>query len=97
MQLDAGAAEKAVAERIARPLGMDATQAAAAVIHVLVARTVGAVREITVERGHDPRTFSLLAFGGAGPLLAPAVAREMGIAEVIVPPTRRPSRPWGCW
>ena len=39
---------------------------------------VGAVRQITVERGHDPREFSLLAFGGAGPLLAPLLAREMG-------------------
>lgn len=85
MVIDAGAAEKAVADRIAEPLGLDTTRAAAQVIRVLLARTMSAIREITVEKGLDPRTFRLLAFGGAGPLLAPALGRELGIAEVVVP------------
>jgi N-methylhydantoinase A len=84
MQIDAAAAEKAVAEKIGRPLGLDTTRAAAAVIRVLVARTMSALREITVEKALDPRSFRLLAFGGAGPLLAPALGRELG-AEVVVP------------
>lgn len=85
MQIDAGAAEKAVAELLGGPLGLDTTRAAAQVIRVLVARTMSALREITVEKALDPRTFRLLAFGGAGPMLAPAVGRELGVAEVVVP------------
>jgi len=52
---------------------------------VLLARTVGALREITVERGLDPREFALLAFGGAGPMLGPMLAREMGITTTVIP------------
>lgn len=86
MQLDIDAAEKVVAERVARPLGLDATRAAAQILRVVIARTMGALREITVEKALDPRDFRLLAFGGAGPLLAPALGRELGVAAVIVPP-----------
>ncbi|MFG1613465.1 hydantoinase/oxoprolinase family protein [Nonomuraea wenchangensis] len=85
MTIDADAARAAVAAKLAEPLGVDVTRAAASVFQVLLARTVGALREITVERALDPREFALLAFGGAGPLLAPMLAREMGIATTIVP------------
>ncbi|MGW5413702.1 hydantoinase/oxoprolinase family protein [Actinomadura geliboluensis] len=85
MSIDADAARAAVAGKLAGPLGVDVTQAAASVLRVLLARTVGALREITVERALDPREFALLAFGGAGPLLGPMLAREMGITETIVP------------
>ncbi|MBD0736727.1 hydantoinase/oxoprolinase family protein [Streptomyces sp. CBMA29] len=85
MTVDADAARDAVLSRIGVPLDMDAESAAAGVLRVLLARTVGALREITVERGLDPREFSLLAFGGAGPLLGPMLAREMGIATTVVP------------
>ncbi|MEU5992457.1 hydantoinase/oxoprolinase family protein [Spirillospora sp. NPDC047418] len=85
MSIDANAARAAVAEKLAGPLGVDVTRAAASVLRVLLARTVGALREITVERALDPREFALLAFGGAGPLLGPMLAREMGITETIVP------------
>jgi N-methylhydantoinase A len=61
----------------------------------MLAKTVGAVRQITVERGHDPRVFSLLAFGGAGPLVAPLLALEMGMAEVIVPFAPSGFSAWG--
>ncbi|MFY1694637.1 hydantoinase/oxoprolinase family protein [Solwaraspora sp. WMMA2101] len=95
MGLQAKAAQAALDEQIATPLGLSPTAAAAGVYDVLLARTVGAVRQITVERGHDPRVFSLLAFGGAGPLLAPLLAREMGIREVVVPFAPSGFSAWG--
>ncbi|MEU5551351.1 hydantoinase/oxoprolinase family protein [Micromonospora sp. NPDC047793] len=95
MGLHDQAARAAIDEQLAQPLGLDATSAAAGVFDVLLARTVGAVRQITVERGHDPRHFSLLAFGGAGPLLAPLLAREMGIGEVVVPFAPSGFSAWG--
>lgn len=85
MNVDADAAADAVRARIAEPLGVDTAEAAASVFRVMMARSVGALREITVERGLDPREFTLLAFGGAGPMLGPMLAREMGIATTIVP------------
>ncbi|WP_062437069.1 hydantoinase/oxoprolinase family protein [Herbidospora daliensis] len=95
MGLHADAARAALAEQIAGPLGLPVESAAAGVFDVLLAKTVGAVRQITVERGHDPRVFSLLAFGGAGPLLAPLLAREMGIREVVVPFAPSGFSAWG--
>ena len=95
MGLDAEAAVRGVEEKLARPLGMSAQLAAAAVFDVLLARTVGAVREITVERGLDPREFSLVAFGGAGPMLAPLLAREMDLPEVVVPAAPAVFSAWG--
>ncbi len=95
MSLDAEAAVRGVEEKLARPLGMSAQLAAAAVFDVLLARTVGAVREITVERGLDPREFSLVAFGGAGPMLAPLLAREMDLPEVVVPAAPAVFSAWG--
>ncbi|MCX4472601.1 hydantoinase/oxoprolinase family protein [Micromonospora sp. NBC_01655] len=95
MGLHDEAARDAVREQLAEPLGLSVEAAAAGVFDVLLARTVGAVRQITVERGHDPRQFSLLAFGGAGPLLAPLLAREMGIGEVIVPFAPSGFSAWG--
>jgi N-methylhydantoinase A len=85
MPLDPDAAAAGIARALAEPLVVAPMQAAIGVFAVLLARTVGAVRQITVERGRDPRTFSLLAFGGAGPLLGPLLARELDIREVIVP------------
>ena len=85
MRLDDVAARRGIGERVGAPLGFDVGRAAVGVFEVLMARTAGKVREITVERGRDPKTFSLLVFGGAGPLLGPLLARELGIRELIVP------------
>ena len=74
---------------------MSTQRAAASVFDVLLARTVGAIREITVERGLDPREFSLVAFGGAGPMLAPFLAREMELPEVVVPAAPAVFSAWG--
>lgn len=95
MPLLADEAEAAMVSKVASPLGMTSHGAAVGMFDVMLAKTVGAVRQITVERGHDPRVFSLLAFGGAGPLIAPLLAREMGIAEVIVPFAPSGFSAWG--
>lgn len=72
-------------ERIGRPLGLDVLESAAAVIRVANARMAGATRMVSVSLGIDPRDFALFAFGGAGPLHAVAIARELGIPRVLVP------------
>jgi N-methylhydantoinase A len=95
LAIDEDAAREAIRERIAGPLGLDGVAAAAGIFEVMLARTVGAVREITVERGMDPRDFSLLAFGGAGPMVAPLLMREMGIGEVVVPRAPAAFSAWG--
>lgn len=77
--------EAAIARDIGAPLGLEAVQAAAAIIDVAVADMAGAIRLISIEKGHDPRDFALMPFGGAGPLHAVAIARELGIPRVLVP------------
>ncbi|PWU20354.1 MAG: hypothetical protein C5B48_12610 [Candidatus Rokuibacteriota bacterium] len=84
MTLDEGAATRAVAE-IARRLGLDVIEAAAGIHRVITARMADQIRLVTIRRGYDPRQFSLLVLGGAGPVHGVALAEEMGMAEVIVP------------
>ena len=95
MPLDMQASRTGIQGRIAEPLNTDSGTAAAGIFDVLVAKTVGAIREITVERGKDPREFSLLAFGGAGPMISPMIAREVGAVEVIVPNVPAAFSAWG--
>jgi N-methylhydantoinase A len=75
----------AIHEQIGAPLGLDATGAAAAVLAVTTNQLAHAIRLVSVEKGHDPRDFALFAFGGAGPLHAVEIARELGIPTVLVP------------
>ena len=77
-------AEQAI-DRIAEPLGYSRAEAATGILRVMRANMAGAIRLVSVKRGHDPRDFALVAFGGAGPLYAVELARELGIPEVIVP------------
>ena len=84
--LDADAARAAVERDVAAPLGLSVEDAAAGIIAIANANMLGAIRLITVEKGLDPRGFSLVAFGGAGPMHACGVAREARIPRVIVPP-----------
>jgi N-methylhydantoinase A len=86
LQIDHAAAEAAVARRLAGPMGVDVRTAAAAVIDVVNHAMAEALKIVAVRRGHDARQFVLAAFGGAGPLHAAALARELGIAEVLCPP-----------
>lgn len=85
MSLDASRARQ-VLGRLAESLGLDLVQTALGVIEVANANMERAMRVISVERGHDPRDFALLSFGGAGGLHATALARRLGIPRVIVPP-----------
>ena len=75
----------AIAEKIGQPLGLDAIEAAAAIISVANNGMANATRMISIEKGHDPREFVVFAFGGAGPLHASAIARELGVPHVLVP------------
>ncbi|MFK7963414.1 MAG: hydantoinase/oxoprolinase family protein [Burkholderiaceae bacterium] len=72
---------------LANDLSVTQEQAALGVIQVACATMVKAIRAVSAERGHDPRDFALFAFGGAGPLHAIDVARELGIAKVVIPPS----------
>ena len=85
LRLDAAAAERAVTA-VGKPLGLDPLAAAEGIIAVAAAHGVRALRRVSVERGVDPRAFTLVAFGGAGPLLAGRVMDELGVAAVVVPP-----------
>jgi N-methylhydantoinase A len=85
MKLDAAAAHRGIEQRIAAPLKMDAGAAARAIVEIAIAKMSLAVREVSVEKGYDPRDFALVASGGAGPLHVLAIARELHIPKVIVP------------
>jgi N-methylhydantoinase A/oxoprolinase/acetone carboxylase beta subunit len=84
LALDASAAERAVAA-IGNRLGVDAVTAAAGIHRVVNARMADQIRLVTIKRGYDPRQFSLVVLGGAGPVHGAALAAEMGMAEVLVP------------
>ena len=71
---------------LAERLGIDRGKVADGILDLTTTKVAGAVREITVEQGHDPRDFALLAFGGGGGLLACDVARDLGIPRVVIPP-----------
>jgi N-methylhydantoinase A len=96
MALDADAAREAVARGVAEPLGMDVAQAAQAALRVANANMADAVRLISIRRGYDPREFALVVFGGAGPLHGAALAAELGIPNVIVPPNPGITSALGC-
>jgi N-methylhydantoinase A len=84
-ELDREAAERAVRDRIAVPLGLSVVAAADAILRVTVNNLVQGIRLVSIERGYDPRTFALCPFGGAGPMYAADIARELGIPEIVVP------------
>ena len=86
----------AIDEQIARPLGLSVETAAAAILTLATAVMAGAIRSVSLSRGHDPRDFALFAFGGAGPLHAVALTRELGTTEVIVPARPGLTNALGC-
>jgi N-methylhydantoinase A len=95
MPLDAGAAVRVLDERVATPLGLARAAAAAGIVRLADVKMALAVRSITTERGLDPRDYTLVAFGGGGPLHAVAIARELGIPRVLVPPSPSTFSAWG--
>jgi N-methylhydantoinase A len=86
----------AMLDQVGAPLGLDAVNAAAAVLRVANDKMAGAVRMVSLARGHDPRDFALFAFGGAGPLHAVALARELGIPKVLIPARPGLTNALGC-
>ena len=86
----------ALVEHVGAPLGLDATAAAAAIVRVANDRMAGAIRMVSLARGHDPRDFALFAFGGAGPLHAAALAQELGIPKVLIPARPGLTNALGC-
>jgi N-methylhydantoinase A len=85
MRLDAAAAERALREHVAEPLGIDLVRAADGILRIATTAMSYAVKAVSTERGLDAAAFALIAYGGAGPLHASAIAREIGMRRVIVP------------
>jgi len=85
MRLNRNAAESALRERLAHPLGVNLERAASGMLQVATSAMANAVRHVTLERGLDPRDFTLVAYGGGGPLHASSVAKELSIRTIIIP------------
>jgi len=85
MRLDLEGATTGIKRKVGDPLGLEVHGAARAIVDIAVAKMSLAVREVSVQQGHDPRDFALVASGGAGPLHAVAVARDLRIPTVVVP------------
>ena len=95
-EADLAPVKRIIAQTIGEPLGLDATAAAAAILRIADDKMAGAIRMVSLARGHDPRDFALFAFGGAGPLHAAALARELGIPRVLIPPRPGITNALGC-
>jgi N-methylhydantoinase A len=83
--LDPARSEQAIRENVAEPLGMSVHEAAAGIVRLINVQMAQGVRAVSSERGYDLRDFAIIAFGGAGPVHAAAIAEELGIPNVIVP------------
>ena len=94
--LNRDAARTAVLEHVGKPLGLDVMPAAEAIIRVAEARMAGAIRLISIERGHDPTRFALLPFGGGGALHVCAMIRDVGLSRALVPPLPGINSALGC-
>jgi N-methylhydantoinase A len=96
MTLDAAAADQAIERHVASRVGLSVCEAATAILQVANANMADAVRLISIRRGYDPREFALVVFGGAGPLHGVALARELSIPTVLVPPNPGITSALGC-
>lgn len=88
--------EAAMTRDIGVGLGLEPMEAAEAVLRIANQKMAGAIRLVSLERGHDPRDFTLFAFGGAGPLHAAALAQELAVPRVLVPPRPGVANALGC-
>ncbi|MDF1749753.1 MAG: hydantoinase/oxoprolinase family protein [Alphaproteobacteria bacterium] len=93
---DISAIQARIGDVIGAPLGLSWEAAAAAILRIANDRMAGAVRMVSLSRGHDPRDFSLFAFGGAGPLHAGAIARELGVPTLLIPARPGITNALGC-
>src|SRR5699024_12593048 len=83
--IDVESARKIIKRKIADPLGVSIEEAAEGVLKVVNMNMIRGIRRISVEKGHNPKDFSLIALGGAGPLNASEIAKELGCSEIIIP------------
>jgi N-methylhydantoinase A len=95
-RLDTEAARRAIAHHIGDPLGLDAVAAAEAIVRVANSRMAGAIRLVSIERGHNPRDFALMPFGGGGGLHAGALVQEVGLKVALIPPYPGVTSALGC-
>ncbi|WP_252699443.1 hydantoinase/oxoprolinase family protein [Natronosalvus vescus] len=95
MELDAAGAREAIQTVLADPLDATVTDVSRGVFDVTLANTVGAIREITIEKGLDPREFSMMGFGGAGGMFVPLLGREMNVGEIVIPNAPSVFSAWG--
>ena len=86
MTLDGDLARRTVEEKLAKPLGLDVTEAASGVRRIAIAKSADLLREVTIAKGLDPRDFVLVAYGGAGPMHAADLLAELEIERAIIPP-----------
>ena len=85
LPLDTGKARKAVDEKVAKPLGLSIEDAASGILEINDTRAADLLREMTIARGRDPRDFTLVAFGGAGPLAAAYIMDQTGMTQAVIP------------
>lgn len=93
--LDVDGARRAIEEQIAGPLGVEVEEAAVAVLNIIDNRMADLIRGLTVERGLDPRDFTIVAYGGGGPLHVGSYAREIGVRTAILPRAAPVYSAWG--
>jgi N-methylhydantoinase A len=96
LRLDVEAAKAAIEKHVGSPLGLDATSAAEAIVRVANSRMAGSIRLVSIERGHNPRDFVLMPFGGGGGLHAGALVQEVGLKAALVPPYPGVTSALGC-
>jgi N-methylhydantoinase A len=94
--VNVAAAESAIQKRISEPLGLSVSEAALGILRVANVKMAGAIRRVSVDRGHDPRRFALVGFGGAGPAHIVELAAEIGSTRVLIPPQPGITSALGC-
>jgi N-methylhydantoinase A len=87
IELDLDAAERVITDQVAGPLEISSDRAAQGIVEIATTAMAQAIRKVSIERGKDPREYSLVAYGGAGPMHASDIARQLGIPNVIIPPS----------
>ena len=95
MKLDSEAAARGIERVIAQPLGLEVEEAAAGIVTLVEAKMAATLEDITIGKGHDPRDFAVLAYGGGGPLVASALSARLEIPRVIVPRSPATFSAWG--
>ena len=95
MEVSLEAVRRALAEKVGKPLGVDADEAAESIIRVADSNMNNALKLISVRRGYDPRDFTMVAFGGGGPMHGPTLAKELSIRKVVVPVAASVFSAWG--